>query len=147
MCRSFVLAALVFATTAAIAQPVDTPQTRRAAAERYAKISDVPKLLREMVDGMAPNLPAEHRDSFRTLMLQNTRAEFVEAAMIVAMTKHFTTGELNALADFYGSEIGRSAMAKFGGYMGDIMPLMQAEMVRAVGEYKKQQARKSSPGM
>jgi hypothetical protein len=137
----------LFAVTATAAEPADTPQTRRAAAERYAKAADVPKLLRDMVDGMSPNLPIEHRNNFRTLMLQNTRAEVIEAAMVVAMVKHFTTTELNALADFYGSEVGRSAMGKFGAYMGDVMPLLQAEMARAMAEYERQRSsQKNSPG-
>ena len=48
-------------------------------------------------------------------------------AMIDAMVKNFTTEELKALADFYGSPVGKSAMQKFGAYMADIMPVVQAE--------------------
>jgi len=48
-----------------------------------------------------------------------------------AMIKHFTTEELKALADFYGSAVGKSAMQKFGAYMADIMPTMQAEIMKA----------------
>src|SRR5258706_8323114 len=137
----------LLAVTATAAEPVDTPQRRRAAAERYDKVSDVPKLLRDMIDGMSPNFPIEQRENFRSLMLQNVRAEVLEAAMVVAMTKHFTTTELNALADFYGSEVGRAAMAKFGAYMGDVMPLMQAEMAHAIAEYQRQRSSKrNSPG-
>ena len=47
------------------------------------------------------------------------------------MVKHFTTEELKALADFYGSPVGKSAMQKFGAYMADIMPVMQAEIMKA----------------
>ena len=43
----------------------------------------------------------------------------------------FTTDELKALADFYGSPVGKSAMQKFGAYMADVMPAMQAEMLKA----------------
>src|SRR3954469_549507 len=81
------------------AETLDTPETRQAAAERYAKTSDIPKLLRDMVEGMAPNLPPDERRGFRSLMLKNVRTETVEAAMIVAMKRHFTTAEINALAD------------------------------------------------
>jgi hypothetical protein len=49
-------------------------------------------------------------------------------AMADALVKHFTTEELKALADFYSSPVGKSAMQKFGGYMADLMPTMQAEM-------------------
>jgi hypothetical protein len=47
------------------------------------------------------------------------------------MVKHFTTEELKALADFYGSPVGKSAMQKFGAYMADLMPIIQAEMMKA----------------
>ena len=51
--------------------------------------------------------------------------------MTDAMVKHFTTEELKALADFYGSPVGKSAMQKFGAYMADVMPAIQAEMQKA----------------
>jgi len=51
--------------------------------------------------------------------------------MTDAMVKHFTTDELKALADFYGSPVGKSAMQKFGAYMADVMPAIQAEMQKA----------------
>jgi hypothetical protein len=52
-------------------------------------------------------------------------------AMTDSMVKHFTTEELKALADFYGSPVGKSAMQKFGAYMVDIMPTMQSEIMKA----------------
>jgi hypothetical protein len=39
-----------------------------------------------------------------------------------------------ALADFYGSPVGKSAMQKFGAYMADIMPVVQAEIVKAAAK-------------
>jgi len=47
------------------------------------------------------------------------------------MIKNFTADELKALADFYGSPVGKSAMAKFGNYMADVMPGMMAEVQKA----------------
>jgi hypothetical protein len=47
------------------------------------------------------------------------------------MVKHFSAEELKALADFYGSPVGKSAMSKFGAYMADVMPAIQAEMIKA----------------
>jgi len=56
----------------------------------------------------------------------------VTAELAGFMVKHFTTRELSAMADFYGSPEGKSALEKFGPYMGDIMPMLQAEMQHAV---------------
>jgi hypothetical protein len=55
----------------------------------------------------------------------------ITKAMTDAMVKHFTSEELKALADFYGSPVGKSAMQKFGAYMSDLMPTIQAEMMKA----------------
>jgi len=127
---------------AAPADTADTPQTRKEAAERYAKVSDVRKLMTDTVEAMAQRMPDAQREGFRTLMITHVRPEVLEAAMMAAMRKHFTTRELNALADFYDSEEGRSAMAKFGRYMADVMPLIQAEIARAFAEYQREQASK-----
>ena len=55
----------------------------------------------------------------------------VEKAMKKSLIKHFTADELKALADFYGSPVGKSAMKKFGAYMADVMPAIQTEMMKA----------------
>jgi hypothetical protein len=43
-----------------------------------------------------------------------------------AMVKDFTTDELKALADFYSSPVGKSAMQKFGTYTADIIAVTSA---------------------
>ncbi len=50
------------------------------------------------------------------------------------MIKTFTADELAALADFYGSPVGISATKKMGAYMAEIMPVMQAEALKAVAK-------------
>lgn len=57
-------------------------------------------------------------------------------AMEASMIKHFTAEELQALADFYGSPVGQSAMSKFGVYMAEIMPVFESEIARALGEFQ-----------
>ena len=140
--RYWLIVVLMGSLPGLAAQPdtADTPQARKEAAERYAKVSDVRKLMADSVEAMAQRMPDAQREEFRTLMITHVRPEVIEAAMMAAMRKHFTARELNALADFYGSEEGRSAMAKFGRYMADVMPLVQAEMARAFAEYQREQA-------
>lgn len=53
--------------------------------------------------------------------------EFMHASLV----KHFTAEELGALADFYGSEVGKSAMSKMGAYMADAMPYIQQQVMGA----------------
>lgn len=114
------------------AEPDDTPATRRQAAERYADTNDLPKMLAEVSDAMSQSMPAEKRAEFKTLMTQYVRVDALKEAMLISMTRHFTTRELNALTAFYGSEEGKSAMAKLGLYMTDVMPMVEAEMKHAV---------------
>jgi hypothetical protein len=55
--------------------------------------------------------------------------------MTDAMIKHFTTEELKALADFYGSPVGKRR-CKFGAYIADLMPTMHAEIMKAQAKAK-----------
>jgi hypothetical protein len=109
----------------------DTPETRRHEAERYLQATPPKALFEDMADKMAANLPPDQRDQFKKLMTSQLDIAALTKAMIDSMVKHFTTDELKALADFYGSPVGKSAMQKFGAYMADIMPTIEAEIMKA----------------
>jgi hypothetical protein len=114
----------------------DTPETRHKEAERYLQVNPPKRLFEDMADKMAANMPADQRDQFKKLMTTQVDISALSKAMTDAMVKNFTTEELKALADFYGSPVGKSAMQKFGAYMADIMPVVQAEMMKAVSKMK-----------
>jgi len=84
-----------------------------------------------MADKMAANLPPDQRDQFKRMMTADLDIAALSKAMTDAMVKHFTTEEIKALADFYGSPVGKSAMQKFRAYMTDLMPAIQAELLKA----------------
>lgn len=109
----------------------DTPETRRKEAERYLQATPPKALFEDMADKMAANLAPDQRDQFKKLMTSQLDIAALTKAMIDSMVKHFTTEELKALADFYGSPVGKSAMQKFGAYMADIMPTVEAEIMKA----------------
>src|SRR5439155_15142702 len=92
------------------------------------------KLLDDMVDKMAANLPPDQRDQFKRVMTTQLDLAALTKASMDAMVKNFTTNELKALSDFYGSPIGKSAMQKVGAYMADIMPAVQAEIMKAAAK-------------
>ena len=115
----------------------DTPETRRKEAERYLQVSPPKALFEDMADKMAANIPADQRDQFKKLMTTEVDISALSKAMIDSMVKNFTTEELKALADFYGSPVGKSAMQKFGAYMADIMPVVQAEIMKAAAKMNK----------
>jgi len=112
-------------------QRPDTPETRRREAERYLQATPPKALFEDMADKMAATLPSDQREQFKRMMTENLDIPALSKAMTDAMVKNFTTDELKALADFYGSPIGKSAMQKFGAYMADLVPVLQAEMIKA----------------
>ncbi len=126
----FALIAVVLCSSPVFIRATDTPETRRKEAERYIQVSP-PKALFE---DMAANLPADQREQFKKIMTTQVDIAALSKAMIDAMVKNFTTDELKALADFYGSPVGKSAMQKFGAYMADIMPVVQAEIMKAAAK-------------
>src|SRR6266567_1404667 len=121
----------LFTSSVFVLGATDTPETRRKEAERYLQVSPPKALFEDMADKMAANLPADQREQFKKVMTTDVDIAALSKAMIDSMVKNFTTEELKALADFYGSPVGKSAMQKFGAYMADIMPVMQAEIIKA----------------
>ena len=141
---AFATILLCLHTLSAGAEPDDTPTTRKEAAERYLAATDLPKVMGLMVDGMSQTMSPEQRDEFKQFMTQYVRMDALKEAVLIAMVKHFTTRELNALAQFYGSAEGKSAMAKFGPYMSDVMPMLEAEIKHAAEARKADKAK--TPG-
>jgi hypothetical protein len=129
--KAFVFVALVFCAWSPGFSASDTPETRRREAERYLQVSPPKALFEDMADKMAANLPPDQREQFKWVTTTQLDITALFKAMIDSMVKNFTTDELKALADFYGSPAGKSAMQKFGAYMADIMPVMEAEIMKA----------------
>src|SRR5215468_11297377 len=129
--KLFVLLVLTFCAWSPVFSEPDTPETRRREAERYLQVSPPKALFEDMADKMAANLPPDQREQFKRMMTADLDVAALSKAMTDAMVKHFTTDELKALADFYGSPVGKSAMQKFGAYMADLMPVLQTEMIKA----------------
>ncbi len=114
----------------------DTYGNRLVAAERYLRVANMKDMMRDMIIETAKNLPEKIRGAYIALMNKHIHVEVIERVALASMVKHFTVDELNALADFYGSKEGRSAMKKFGAYMGDVMPVIQQETGRMQMEIK-----------
>ena len=113
------------------ADPADTPENRRHEAERYLKATPPKEMFANLAEKTAMNMPPADRQKFKETLTSALDIDALTRAMTDAMVKHFTVQELKALADFYGSPVGKSAMAKFGDYMADVMPTIQAEMIKA----------------
>src|SRR5256714_14979102 len=137
MHKQIIIAAVsLFASGIFVFSENDTPETRRREAERYLQVSPPKALFEDMADKMAANIPPDQREQFKRVMTTQLDIAALTKAMMDAMVKTFTTDELKALADFYGSPVGKSAMQKFGTYMADIMPVLQAEIIKTSGKTK-----------
>ena len=133
MKRLILIAAVCFSLPllSALAEGVDTPETRRVEAERYLAASSPKTMFVEMARKMAANMPEDQRGPFVDMFVSKVDMDALTKAMVDSMVKHFNTEELKALADFYGSPVGKSAMSKFGDYMAELMPTLQKEMGKA----------------
>jgi hypothetical protein len=132
MMKKSIAATVVVLLLCAVAWALDdTPANRGQQADRYMLAMPVKEMLENMAEQVSKSLPAEQRQAFKDLLTKHLDVPVLEKAMKKSLTKHFTADELKALADFYGSPVGKSAMKKFGGYMADVMPVIQAEMMKA----------------
>jgi hypothetical protein len=134
----FVSAAIALAVCASIVSAQDSSADRQAAATRYISVVPMSKMLEDSFAELAKQLPQDKRAGFIAKMKQTVRADALERIALDSMVKTFTADELNALADFYGSKPGRSAMQKFGIYMGEVMPAIQAEIQQAIQQQSNQ---------
>lgn len=133
--RSIPLALLLSSACIGIpAQAQDTMDTRQVAMQRYLRAVPMAKVMEDTYAEMAKQVPPEKRTEFIAAMRKVVRVDKIEEIAKRSMLKTFTTDELNALADFYSSKDGESAMKKLGVYMGDIMPPLMQEIERAVQE-------------
>ncbi len=131
---------VVLAITATAFALDDTPANRSQEAGRYLLATPPEDTMKDMAEQMAMNLPPENRAMFKKLMTEHMDLSAMTKAMKDALVEHFTADELKALADFYGSPVGKSAMKKFGAYMADVMPDIQAEVLKAQAKAIKAQA-------
>jgi len=109
----------------------DTSLNRLAQAERYLEATPPKDMFQDIAEQMAMNFDPSQRKAVKDMITKHLDIEALTRTMKDAMVKHFTADELNALADFYGSPAGKSSMKKFGVYMADVMPSVQAEIVKA----------------
>ena len=118
----------------------DTPENRLIQIERYLKAVPPNEVFEDLSNDISKNFPPAERIEFLSLMKDFVNKDVITDAMIASMLKHFTADELAALADLYESPAGQTAMSKMGVYLAEVMPVIEAELVRAVGEFEKRKA-------
>jgi len=129
--KNFVLVAMLFALSP-LAAAQDSVADRQAAVERYYQAMPFEAMMVEMSEEMAKQLPENQRADFVKFMTSEIRFDVVLVAAKASLAKHLTTEEINAFTEFMSSPVGKSATAKMKYYMADIMPVVQAEVARAI---------------
>ncbi len=112
----------------------DTTGNRMVAAEKYIDSVDIGQMINGAIAQMAQNLSSDKRQAFARDAQKGLDIQRLRNLMINSMVQVFTVDELNLLAEFYGSGTGKSIMKKFPEYMSIAMPMIQAELKRAVGK-------------
>lgn len=129
--RSVFLYSLIMFLSIGTVQANDTAEARAKAAERYLKSVPMKGMMKNMIEGMSRSVPTDKRKEFISKMNKMINITELEKIARSAMIKTFTADELNALADFYGSKLGKSATSKLGNYMAEVMPAIQQQMMKA----------------
>ena len=110
----------------------DTPDNRATQADRYLEVQSPQAMIFDMAEQMSRSLPPERREAYIRIYRQHMDMAAITRTIRDSLIQFFTADELKALADFYGSTEGKSAMAKFGKYMAHIAPALQAETDKAM---------------
>jgi len=139
--RVFAFVLVAFAASVAHAQ---SPE-QLAAADRMMAAQDVEAMMKDMTSNMSKQMPENVRAAFVAEMTDKAFMGRYKERMRTVMAQTFTVDEMNALADFYSKPIAKTAMAKMGGMMAQIMPFLQGEMpamMKRIDEKMKQAAPK-----
>jgi hypothetical protein len=133
-------------------QAADTAENRLQAAREHQQVSPLKTTLDNAIKDLSRQFPPDKREDFVQFMRMNIGVEAVEQKAIRVMADHFTVQEIQALTRFYGSPEGRSINEKYGQYLADIMPVIQAQLSQAgsawlAGQQPQQGQPEPQPGL
>jgi hypothetical protein len=129
-------ALLVLASGHALAQ---TPETL-AAADRLIAVQKPAEMIKDTAAGIAARLQGATDRQKQEFIREMTDPDFLaryQAEMRVALSKHLTVEEMDALSDFYSKPIAISAMKKMGAATVELMTFIQSEIPAMVARIMK----------
>ena len=143
---AILLAVLASACTSQPAKPLpDTPENRTAEAKRYLEAMPPKEMLHVVAERVGPRFPENERPLFMQVMASPAMEKAAYRITLEALVKDFTVGELQAMADFFGSPEGHSAYKKFGAYTSKTIPQIQQEVKKSMAELQKRQTPPGQP--
>jgi len=121
------------ATQVAADQQLDPEEQARkeAAAQKYLRNIDLQQSFDGIYAALQERLPGESGASVIMVMRENVDMDKVKDMVKQTLKAHYTVEELEALAEFYSSEVGRSISMKLPAYLEDVNIAIQQEAERA----------------
>lgn len=104
---------------------------KEAAAQRYLANINLEESFENIYEALGARLPPEHAQAVLLIMRDKVRLDTVHDLVKQALMLHYTTEELEALAEFYSSDVGRSITNKLPAYLNDVNMAIQEEAQRA----------------
>jgi hypothetical protein len=115
----------------------DTIANREQQASRFIAAKPTKEMLEEIFEPIIKaDFPPEKRAMAKELLSKFTDWEAIKKGLKDSYIKIYTADELKALADFYESPAGRSAIKKTGVVYADIQPMLKLEISRAIVKAK-----------
>ncbi len=140
---------IVFSSVPAIAEDAKAPATaapvqeeasasaeQLALAEKMHEIWPIRLRIESAIDAVSESFPAAKRPEIKAALRKNIQYDQVEEESIKAMATNFTAEELQAMIDFYGSDVGRSISAKTSDYEFALRPSLIKMMDKAMLDLK-----------
>jgi hypothetical protein len=110
----------------------DTPENRAKVVDEYLSLVPTKELVDDMTERLAATVPEDKREAFKSMLTKHFDLSALLAAQKQSLAKIFTVGELKAMIAYQSTPEGRSSLKKMGAYMADMMPVVQAELQKAV---------------
>ncbi|MCK5728474.1 MAG: DUF2059 domain-containing protein [Methylococcales bacterium] len=134
---SYILLVISLSSCATLT-PEEKMAAKTKAIERYLEVVPTKVMMDDMALKLAKTIPEKEQAEFIDFMTKKFNMKLLEAAMKKSMQKRFTLPEIEYLIATSSSPEGKSVMKKMGDYMADIMPVIEAEVIRMLKEKKKE---------
>lgn len=111
-----------------------------AAADHLIAVQNLDAVMKDLATNIAPTITGAteaQRQEFIAGMTDRTFLDRYKAQMRVALAKHMTVEELNALSDFYSKPVAISAMKKMGATTAEVMSFINTEVPAIVARVMK----------
>lgn len=103
-----------------------------AAANSYLSDVGLEESFDQIYGPIAQQIPGEQAKKIVDTMKSHVRMDEVRNIVKLVLLHHYTDEELKALADFYGSDVGKSISEKLPVYLEDVNAAIQGEAQRAL---------------